>query len=69
MMTEQAELTYEQKQDYLNENGTKCPYCQSTQLNGEQFDVNAGIATQNVECMSCGEYWKDVYRLDNIRET
>ena len=59
-------LTKKQKQDYVN-NPTLCPYCGwqaliiSNSPWGEDFTIK-------VTCLKCGKFWKDVYRVVDIKE-
>lgn len=49
--------------EYKNNGGTKCPFCQSENIEGGQFTVDAGIATQPMGCTDCESEWDDQYSL------
>ena len=51
-----------QKQ-YVDKVGGVCPYCQSTDIEGEHFEVDGGSAWQEVHCNDCDAYWTDLYKL------
>lgn len=42
-----------------------CPFCQSSSITGESFEVESGQAWQEVECQDCGMRWHDIYRLSH----
>lgn len=46
---------------YLKNRG-KCPYCHSTNVEGEGVDIDHD-ATQVVTCHSCFASWFDIYEL------
>lgn len=58
-------LTKEQIERYMK-NPNLCPFCQSTQIAGEQLEVNDGSAFQPVSCLSCGKDWEDNYTLTSV---
>jgi DNA-directed RNA polymerase subunit RPC12/RpoP len=53
---------------YTQRRGVACPFCASSNIEGRQFDVQAGTAWQPMNCTDCGREWNDVYRLDTISE-
>jgi hypothetical protein len=53
---------------YIQRGGVACPFCQSSNIEGRQFDVQAGTAWQPMSCTDCNREWNDVYRLDAISE-
>jgi hypothetical protein len=53
---------------YIQRGGVACPFCGSSNIEGRQFDVQAGTAWQPMTCMDCNREWNDVYRLDAISE-
>lgn len=48
---------------YVQRGGSVCPYCGSTDIYCESFDVEARTVTQGVYCTSCDAEWYDVYTL------
>ncbi len=49
----------------------RCPVCEDNKVEGGEITINNGQATQNIDCLSCGSYWTDVYRLegyDNLHD-
>jgi predicted Zn-ribbon and HTH transcriptional regulator len=53
---------------YIQRRGVACPFCASSNIEGRQFDVQAGTAWQPMSCTDCGREWNDVYTLDTISE-
>ena len=55
--------------EYVGKFGLQCPCCTSTDIEGGEVNIDAGTATQEVGCNSCGASWQDVYNLasyDNV---
>lgn len=40
-----------------------CPYCGSISLAGHPPEINISVAWRNVQCLACGQEWRDEYRL------
>jgi hypothetical protein len=59
-MPEKKPLT---DKEYVGKGGLICPYCGSDQITGDEINVDAGHATQEVSCEDCKKEWQDVYRL------
>ena len=55
----------EQKADYLN-NPNECPYCGSTDLEGDSFDSDDNTVSQEITCNRCYKDWTDVYHLVDV---
>jgi transposase-like protein len=53
-------LTDEQ---YVKKGGNCCPFCRSTNIEGEGVDVNEGGASQECTCQDCNASWYDHYDL------
>lgn len=49
--------------EYVKSKGTKCPCCGSWNIEGAFNEVDAGEATQEMRCVSCGAEWLDCYVL------
>ena len=58
----------EKVKPYIQRRGIACPFCASSNIEGRQFDVQAGTAWQPMNCTDCGREWNDVYTLDTINE-
>lgn len=54
--------------EYVRSSGTKCPVCRSTQISGEQLEVDAGTAWQPMKCSDCHATWNDTYQLVGYNE-
>lgn len=62
-------MTKQQRRNYLDNNGIKCPFCDSDDIEGTcGVDVDAGVATQDIKCNECEKTWSDVYRLVDVKE-
>jgi len=44
-----------------------CPFCQSPQIQGSDFEVAGSECTQEMTCLECEAQWYDVYELAGIR--
>ena len=58
----------EQRQAYLESEGVRCPYCGSTNLEGEgssSANYYDGYE-QIINCKKCGKSWKDIYTLTDV---
>ena len=61
----ETKLTEEQLKDYLQANGTHCPFCKSESLESDE----TGFISQGVtscQCNSCGSIWSDSWKLLGI---
>ena len=60
-----AEVTTEMLQEYINNDGQFCPFCEDGDLDKSPMiiDWQENQATQEVHCSHCGKRWKDEYRL------
>lgn len=45
---------------------TRCPFCNSKNIEGEEVETGGGEASQQMGCNDCGEEWVDGYRLVSI---
>lgn len=61
-------ITEEVQKEYVKEGGGYCPYCRSTQVEGDSVDFEAGGIYQPMGCNACGETWVDCYHLGNVLE-
>jgi len=53
-------------EQYIAIGGTRCPFCNSDQIEGDSFDAEGGQVWQRVRCLDCGESWHDVYTLVRV---
>ena len=60
-------LTEEQKKAYLKDS-SKCPFCQSEQIEGGPVEIDGDTAWQKVSCLDCDKQWADIYRLADVEE-
>jgi len=61
-------LTIMHKQKYINNVGTKCPYCGSENLHMGDVNTDGGSAWINTECHDCDKEWREIYTLTDIEE-
>ena len=60
----------EQRQAYLESEGSRRPFCDSEEIEGEvasSADYYDGYE-QEVVCKACGKAWKDIYTLTDVEE-
>ena len=62
-------MTTMTNQEYLDNCGTKCPYCGSHDITGGAVQIEAGSAWQDVICNSCDKEWQDTYTLTGFADT
>lgn len=53
-------LTSEQ---YVAIHGMRCPYCNSSRIEGDDTDFFEGSMTQEITCLSCHAEWYDRYTM------
>lgn len=61
-----TEMTKKQRKKYLKNGGGHCPYCESTQVEGDSYDYAEGNIYQPMSCNACDETWVDCYHLANV---
>ena len=61
------EFTKQQVQEYLRSGGSRCPYCQSEEIEAGWADFEADGCWQMVHCLACGQSWQDMYQLVGIQ--
>jgi len=54
--------------DYVNREGAQCPWCESGNLEGHDRDFGRGMATLEVGCLDCEQFWIEEYQLTGYRE-
>ena len=57
------QMTREQRQKYLREGGTSCPYCTGDIGDCDSVEIEKGAAYQTCGCSVCGEEWTAQYTL------
>ena len=55
--------------EYLDEGGTVCPFCKSHDIQGQEINIDAGSAWQDVNCNQCSQDWQDTYTLTGYATT
>lgn len=58
-------------EEYAKRLGVHCPVCGSDMIEGDSFNTDSGIASQEVHCTECDACWRDLYTLtgyDNLSE-
>lgn len=48
---------------YVKKGGNCCPFCRSTNIEGDGVDVKEGGSSQEVTCQNCNASWYDEYNL------
>lgn len=61
-------LTDEMRKEYLENFGTRCPFCGSEDITAGDWDFGIGENWSRVYCNACGERWTDVYRLTGVEQ-
>jgi hypothetical protein len=64
--TAQGTLTDTQVIRYLNGHSGDCPFCGSSNLDGDSLEMNINQVTQDVVCINCSASWTDTYQLISI---
>lgn len=49
--------------EYAEAGGGQCPYCLSSNLEGDQINFYGDGITQRVTCLTCDTSWFDTYTL------
>lgn len=53
---------------YVRLKGTRCPFCDATEIVGQGVDIDGGAASQEVGCSACDREWIDLYRLVGFKD-
>lgn len=60
-------MNQKQKDFYLQNRASKCPYCHSENIQGTgQRDFDDDWASNEIECLDCNKQWKDIYILQDV---
>ncbi len=54
---------------YIKVGGTRCPFCESLDITGNEVNIDAGVAWQDVYCNECHQEWQDTYTLTGYATT
>lgn len=62
-------FTKRQRQDYVADLGTKCPYCRSKKIHviGDVENIETDEIRRGVECEKCSGTWQEILRLSDVR--
>ncbi len=63
-----ANLTAEQKANYVNNRPGNCPFCGSNEIEGDSYNYEGESVAQRITCNSCERQWDDVYTLTDVEE-
>lgn len=58
-------LTKAQRKAYLQD-PNHCPICNSDYIHGDEVNVDANTAYQEITCDNCEAYWFDCYTMTDI---
>jgi len=61
-------MDYDQKREYLDSRGSRCPFCKSEEIEGREINIDCDYTTQEVVCNNCGKSWRDIYQLTDVGE-
>jgi hypothetical protein len=53
---------------YVKSQGSFCPYCDSTDLEGGSMNGDGNYIAMQVYCLNCKSKWQDIYTLTGILE-
>ncbi len=56
----------ERQQRYLDVQGQSCPECGSEVLEGHGFDDQGAEVRREIECVTCGAQWTEVFTLEKF---
>jgi len=68
-LTWQKERAPDTNAEYLAHGGTQCPFCGSYDITGDEVNIDAGSAWQDVFCNDCPAEWQDTYNLTGYATT
>ena len=66
-------FTKQQEKDYIENRGTKCPFCGGSDISSDHKDMTTGgpdelFPTVTCENPDCGKQWLEIYVLKGIEE-
>ena len=51
---------------YLQQGGARCPYCNGSDVQGDEINFDGGTMSQEISCGHCNARWIDIYRLVDL---
>jgi DNA-directed RNA polymerase subunit RPC12/RpoP len=51
-------------QEYVNEGGSKCPFCGDKRLDADTFQFDTAQAWRKITCTRCDRWWDETYILE-----
>jgi hypothetical protein len=54
------------QEEYVKACGLQCPACKSKELQCDTPQQDGAVIHQNIDCLSCGAYWTDLYTLSGF---
>ena len=54
--------------EYVKKDGGECPFCGSSEIEGNAVCVEVPFALQPMRCLDCDRDWTDVYKLVSYRK-
>lgn len=48
------------------ENPTNCPYCEGSNYEGSEVEIDYRSATQDMTCADCNKTWRDTFTLSSV---
>jgi hypothetical protein len=61
-------LSKAQKERYVREGGTRCPFCEAEDISADRPEAEGSIVAMPVTCERCGRCWHERYDLAAIYE-
>lgn len=63
-----AKISTETRQEaYLKRGGSRCPVCNSDQLEGDgPYNADGDYAWHRIKCLRCDSTWNDIYKLSGF---
>ena len=56
------------EKEYVDISGSRCPFCNSENIEGGNMDYYGSGVSQEVLCLDCGKRWMDDYSLTGFTE-
>ena len=60
-------LTDEQKRKYIDQDGVRCPACNSGNMDLVDIEYNVPVVA-DVKCNDCGKEFREEYAMVDVRE-
>ena len=61
-------LSKKKEKAYVRSGGSKCPECNSDQIEGGHMEIDGPTAWQSITCLDCNATWDDIYQLIGISD-